>query len=150
MATNSTGVYQKDNGFWEYRFVMMVDGKQVNKKKSTDAFGNKLKTKREAIKAREAAMAAARSGKEEKPKICRRTVKDVFEEYCEKGRKDRAYQTIRKQDSLWENHLLERFGKKYVGDISVAEVMDYLAELYLPHFVVLRGVVFLSLCAFII
>ena len=64
MATNSTGVYQKDNGFWEYRFVMMVDGKQVNKKKSTDAFGNKLKTKREAIKAREAAMAAARSGKE--------------------------------------------------------------------------------------
>ena len=48
MAANSTGVYQKDNGLWEYRFVMMVDGKQVNKKKSTDAFGNKLKTKKEA------------------------------------------------------------------------------------------------------
>ena len=28
MAANSTGVYQKDNGYWEYRFVMMVDGKQ--------------------------------------------------------------------------------------------------------------------------
>ena len=25
MATKSTGVYQKDNGYWEYRFVMMVD-----------------------------------------------------------------------------------------------------------------------------
>lgn len=133
MAANSTGVYQKDNGMWEYRFVMMVDGKQVNKKKSTDAFGNKLKTKKEAIKAREAAMAAARSGKGEKPKVRRRTVKDVYEEYCEKGRTDRAYQTIRKQDSLWENHLLASFGSKYVDDISVAEVMDYLSELYYIH-----------------
>ena len=73
MATNTTGVYQKDNGLWEYRFVMMVDGKQVNKKKCTDAFGNKLKTKRDAIKAREAAMAAARSRVEEKTKVRRRT-----------------------------------------------------------------------------
>ena len=112
---------------------MMVDGKQVNKKKCTDAFGNKLKTKREAIKAREAAMAAARSGVEEKPKVRRRTFREVFEEYCEKGRKDRAYQTIRKQDSIWENHLLASFGSRYVGEITVAEVMDYLAELYYIH-----------------
>lgn len=32
MATNNAGVYQKDNGYWEYRFVMMVDGKKINKK----------------------------------------------------------------------------------------------------------------------
>ena len=38
MPANSTGVYQKDNGYWEYRFVMMVDGKKVNKKKATEAF----------------------------------------------------------------------------------------------------------------
>lgn len=57
-------------------------------------------------------------------------VKDVYKEYCEKGRKDRAYQTIRKQDSLWENHLFAKFGNRYVDEISVAEVMDYLAELY--------------------
>lgn len=133
MAANSTGVYQKDNGYWEYRFVMMVDGKQINKKKSTDAFGNKLKTKREAIKAREAAMLAARTVREEKPKTTRRTVKDVYEEYCEKGRKDRAYQTIRKQDSIWENHLFAKFGNRYVDEISVAEVTDYLSELYYIH-----------------
>ena len=133
MATKDTGVYQKSNGLWEYRFVMMVDGKQICKKKSTDAFGNKLKTKREAIKARAAAMAATRFGAKEKPKVCRRTFRDVYEEYCEKGRADRAYQTIRKQESLWENHLLERFGSRYVSEISVAEVMDYLAELYYIH-----------------
>ena len=130
MPANSTGVYQKDNGYWEYRFVMMVDGKKVNKKKATDAFGNKLKTQKEAIKAREAAMLEARVGKAEKPKVSRRMVKDVYKEYCEKGRKDRAYQTIRKQDSLWGNHLFAKFGNRYVDEISVAEVMDYLAELY--------------------
>ena len=133
MATNNAGVYQKDNGYWEYRFVMMVDGKKINKKKSTDAFGNKLKTKKEAIKAREAAMLEARSGKIETPKVPRRMVKEVYEEYCEKGRKDRAYQTIRKQDSIWDNHIFAKFGNRYVDEITVAEVMDYLAELYYIH-----------------
>ena len=133
MATNNAGVYQKDNGYWEYRFVMMVDGKKINKKKSTDAFGNKLKTKKEAIKAREAAMFEARSGKIETPKVTRRMVKEVYEEYCEKGRKDRAYQTIRKQDSIWDNHIFAKFGNRYVDEITVAEVMDYLAELYYIH-----------------
>ena len=130
MVKNSVGVYQKDNGYWEYRFVMMVDGKQINKKKSTDAQGNKLKTKTDAIRAREAAMAAARTERTGKPKVIRRTVQEVFEEFCEKGRKDRAYQTIRKQDSLWENHLKAKFGKRYVDEISAADVMDYLSELY--------------------
>lgn len=130
MAKNSVGVYQKDNGYWEYRFVMMVNGKQINKKKSTDAQGNKLKTKTEAIRAREAAMAAARTERAGKPKVIRRTFQEVFEEFCEKGRKDRAYQTIRKQDSLWENHLKAKFGKRYVDEISAADVMDYLSELY--------------------
>ena len=130
MAKNSVGVYQKDNGYWEYRFVMMVDGKQINKKKSTDAQGNKLKTKTDAIRAREAAMATARTERAGKPKVIRRTFQEVFEEFCEKGRKDRAYQTIRKQDSLWENHLKAKFGKRYVDEISAADVMDYLSELY--------------------
>lgn len=130
MAKNSVGVYQKDNGYWEYRFVMMVDGKQINKKKSTDAQGNKLKTQTEAIRAREAAMAAARTERTGKPKVIRRTFQEVFEEFCEKGRKDRAYQTIRKQDSLWKNHLKAKFGKQYVDEISAANVMDYLSELY--------------------
>ena len=74
---------------------------------------------------------APTESKPEAPKtVPRKTVKDVFEEFCEKGRKDRAYQTIRKQDSLWENHLKERFGHRKVDGISVAEITDYLGELY--------------------
>ena len=60
-------------------------------------------------------------------------VKEVYEEYGEKGRKDRAYQTIRKQDSIWDNHIFAKFGNRYVDEITVAEVMDYLAELYYIH-----------------
>lgn len=134
------GVYQKPNGYWEYRFVMVVNGKQIARKKTTDAKGRKLKTKKEAIIAREEAMVALRQEKTEKPKIIRKTVKEVFEEFCQSGRKDRAYQTIQKQDSLWANHLRDRFGHRYVDEISVGEVNDYLAELYYDNELAFRYV----------
>ncbi len=127
---NEVGVYQKKNGFWEYRFVMMVNGSRIARKKGTDEFGNKLKTKKEAIKARAAAMAAAKLEREHKQSVCRKTVKEVFGEYCKSGRTDRAYQTIKKQDSLWKNHLSKKFGNRFVDEISVAEVNDYLTQLY--------------------
>ena len=127
---NDAGVYQKENGYWEYRFVVRIDGKRICRKKCTDEHGNKFRTKREAIAAREAAIVALRIEKTTKPKPARRTVKEVFSEFCAEGRKDRAYQTIRKQDSLWENHLRDRFGNRYVDVISSAEVVDYLSELY--------------------
>lgn len=127
---NDVGVYQKKNGFWEYRFTMVINGSKISKKKGTDEFGNKLKTKKEAIKAREAAMEAVKFERENKKPICRKTVKEVFEEFCKSGRTDKAYQTIKKQDSLWKNHLSEKFGNRFVDEISVAEIKDYLAQLY--------------------
>lgn len=128
--SNDTGVYQMENGFWAYRFKLTVDGIEISRKKTTDEKGNKLKTKREASKAREKAMALARVERNRKTPVSRRTVKEVFEEYCSKGRTGKAYQTIRKQDSLWDNHLCERFGKRFIDDISSADVVDYLTELY--------------------
>ena len=124
------GVYQKKDGYWEYRFVIRIDGKKVGRKKCTDEHGNKFRTKREAIAAREAAMVNLRIEKTEKPKRVRKTVKEVFDEFCAEGRKDRAYRTIQKQDSIWKNHLRDRFGNRYVDEISSADVVDYLAELY--------------------
>lgn len=128
--TNDAGVYQKENGYWEYRFKIMIDGKEYARRKSTDAFGNKLKTKRDAIQAREEAIVSLRTTRLEKPRLIRQTVQEVFEEFTRTGRMDRAYQTIRKQDSLWENHLKSRFGHRFVDDITAGEVNDYLAELY--------------------
>ena len=126
----STGVYQKENGFWEYRFGVVIDGKTIVRKKCKDEHGNKLKTRSEAVRAREAAITALRIERTSKPKPARRTVKEVFEEFRAEGRKDRAYKTKLKQDSIWENHLRDRFGDRYVDEISCAEVVDYLSELY--------------------
>ena len=127
---NNAGVYQKTNGFWEYRFTIVVDGQQISRKKSTDEFENKLKTKSEAIRAREAAIFKARTEREHQREIKRKKVKEVFQEYCEKGRNGKAYNTILKQDSLWKNHIKERFGDRFIDEISVAEIDDYLSELY--------------------
>ena len=127
---NNAGIYQKPNGFWEYRFTVVVDGKKISKKKGSDEFGNKLKTKSEAIKAREAAIYKARTEREQKRKIERKRMKEVYYEYCEKGRSGKAYATIKKQDSLWNNHIREKFGDSFIDEISVAEIEDFLSELY--------------------
>ena len=124
------GVFKMENGLWAYRFAVMIDGKQVARRKSTDEHGNKLHTKKEAIKAREAAIEQAHLERNRQKKLRRRTVKEVYSEYCKNGRSDRAYQTIRKQDSLWRNHLSAKFGARFIDTISVAEVNDYLSELY--------------------
>lgn len=130
MAQNDTGVTKLDNGNWEYRFVMVVDGKKVTSRKRKDEQGNPLTTKRAAIKARQAAMKKAQLGITHTAPTAKRTVAEVYREYCEKGRSGKAYTTIRKQDSLWDNHLCARFGNRYIDEISVAEIVDYLTELY--------------------
>ncbi len=130
MAQNDAGVTKLENGNWEYRFVMMVDGKKVTSRKRKDEQGNPLTTKRAAIKARQAAMKKAQLGITHTAPTVKKTVAEVYAEYCEKGRSGKAYATIRKQDSLWNNHLCARFGKRYIDEISVAEIVDYLSELY--------------------
>ena len=130
MSSNSAGVFKRKDGYWEYRFAIVVNGKTIARKKTTDENGNRLTTKREAIRARDKAIVAIREERKIKPPPARRTVKEVFEEFRSEGRKDRAYQTKRKQDSIWKNHLYEQFGKRYVDEISSAEVVDYLSKLY--------------------
>lgn len=130
MSKEQNGVFQNKDNSWGYRFTVVIDGKQISQRKTKDEKGNNFPTKRAAAKAREAAIAQAHTDMKRKEKIVRRTMADVFKEYCESGRTGKAYQTIKKQDSLWNNHINPRFGKRFVDDISVAEVCDYLSELY--------------------
>lgn len=124
------GVFQLKNGYWGYRYVVTVNGKRKGKRKVTDENGKRFKTEKQARKAREVAISREKIGVPIQP-IKRKTFSEVFDEYCEVGRLDKAYGTIRKQDSLWENHLSKKFGKKYVDEVSVAEINDYLSHLYL-------------------
>ena len=123
------GIYQLENGNWAFRIAINHKGKKTNIKRSTDAFGNKLKTKNSAIKARNSFLIKMEDASISHPKL-HKTYAEVFAEYCEKGRLDKSFGTIRKQDSLWKNHLKELFGNRYVDEVSVAEINDYLSLLY--------------------
>ena len=129
---SSTGVFQLPNGMWGFRYAFMLDGKQKDIRRNKDENGNPFKTERAAIKAREATIIQVQAELLQPPKPTKKrmTAAEVFKEYCETGRCGKAYGTTRKQDSLWKNHLSKRFGKRYVDDISVAEVVDYLSFLY--------------------
>ena len=130
---NDVGVFQLPDGFWGYRFKVMVNGKSVEKKRLTDDNGMKFKSKTAAAKARKLAIHLAESAPQEPTEPAppeRKTVSDIYNEYCEKGRTEKAYGTVRKQDSLWKIHLKTAFGSRYVDEISTAEVKDYLAHLY--------------------
>ena len=126
---DDTGVYQLKGGNWAYRYTITENGRKKDVRKAKDDCGNPFNTKREAIKARQIALDREQEGSKPKPRE-RKTIAEVYAEYCEKGREGKAYTTIRKQESLWENHLCARFGKKFVDEIAPADVNDYLAELY--------------------
>lgn len=133
MSTTDAGIRQLKNGNWAYRFSISVNGKKISQRGSTNSEGQPLKTKTDAIRARKKAIKLAQLApllpvKEKEPE--KLTVAQVFDEYREKGRSDRAYNTILKQDSLWMNHLQEAFGHRSLEEIEVAEVSDYLAKLY--------------------
>lgn len=123
------GIYKLESGNYEFRYRATVNGKEVIKRKRKDEEGNKLLTKREAERARAKAMLLPAIHGTDKPKE-RKKVYEVYQEYCEVGRRDKAYTTKKKQDSLWKNHIKEKFGDRWVDEISVAEVNDYLTELY--------------------
>lgn len=127
---NDTGIYQLKNGYWGFRYVIVVNGQRVERRRNVDENGNPFKTKTSASKARQAMIEHERNHSASQNIILRKTVTEVYNEYCEFGRAGKAYATIKKQDSLWNNHIKAKFGKRYVDYISVAEVNDYLTELY--------------------
>lgn len=79
---NETGIYKLKDGGWGFRYTISVCGKRKDVKRVRDAYGNPMKTKRDAVLARAEAMKA-----EEMPqqiRIVRKSVKEVYQEFCRK------------------------------------------------------------------
>lgn len=130
MSQTGTGVYQLKNGYWEYRFVVKVEGNTLDRKSRKDEAGNPLKTRKAAEKARALAIKKAAIFPSSTKKQVRKTYAEVYADYCENGRFEKAFTTIKKQDSLWKNHISKKFGSRFIDDVSVAEINDYLSLLY--------------------
>ena len=125
------GVFQLKRGNWGYRVLVKdEDGVTRNRRAVTDQFGHKFTTKREATIAMNEVMDLYRDIASGKKRRSKKTVTEIFEEYCEVGRSNKAFGTIRKQDSVWKIHLKKDFGDRYVTEITAAEVNDYLNDLY--------------------
>ena len=82
------GVYQLKDGYWGYRYAIVINGKTKSNKKIKDDSGNPFKTPKQAAKARERAIAEERIKNmlPIKKEVVRKKVEEVYREYCEKGR----------------------------------------------------------------
>ena len=128
------GVFQLKRGNWGYRVLVKdEDGVTRNRRAVRDQFGHKFTTKREATIAMNEVIQTYKGLERGKKKVPKRTVAGIFEEYRQIGRSSKAFGTIRKQDSVWENHLKADFGNRNVMEITGAEVNDYLTDLYYVH-----------------
>ena len=96
---DDTGVYQLKGGNWAYRYTITENGRKKDVRKAKDEYGNPFNTKRDAIKARQVAIDKEQEGNRPQPRV-RKTIAEVYAEYCENGRDSKAYTTIRKQESL--------------------------------------------------
>ena len=73
----------------------MKDGKKHEFKRNTDENGCKLTSQKAAIKAKEVAMRKVQEDLDRiKKPIERKTFSEVYNEYVEKGRNGKAYQTF--------------------------------------------------------
>lgn len=126
---NDTGVYQLDNGFWEYRIVINRKNLKVDTTCRQDDAGNPYKTKKAAKEARELKLVELKSPK---PLV---TVKDaklieVYNKYMATGTTKKAKSTITKQKSMWDNHINKNFGQKYISEITLEDLNNYVEKLY--------------------
>lgn len=128
------GVYQLSNGKWGFRFKVRLNGKEIAQNRHKGKDGQPFDTKREAVKARKQAIAEAEklayTTGSKTPAQKSVTVQEVYDYYRRNGSTEKAYATLKKQDSIWNNHLCERFGERRIEEIEVGEINDYLIELY--------------------
>lgn len=126
------GVYQLNNGYWGYRYAIVINGRRKENKRVRNEAGLPFKTQKQAARARNLAIAREQetANRSFVKKVERKTVEEIYKEYTEKGRAGKAFSTIQKQDSLWKNHIKQEFGDKYIDELTISEIQDYLEKLY--------------------
>lgn len=129
---NETGLLELKNGYWGFRYTITVNGKKVDRKKVVDDDGQPFKTKSSAYYARIACIEREKelAKQNHSTHIVKVTFEQVYNEYCSNSRNGKAYSTIKKQDSLWNNHLKSRYADRLIQSLTIAEINDYLEFLY--------------------
>lgn len=128
---NNTGIKKMPNGNYEVRIVINRKDLKINTIRRSDDNGNPFKTQKEARDFREQFIVDARSQKPEESALSKDcTLREVYEKYINDGSYDKAPSTLRKQESMWTNHIERKFGDKLISQITLEDLSNYLKQLY--------------------
>ena len=113
--------YDKRGHSWGYRIAR--DGKDIRKQ----GFATKTEAKEARIKALAESQEAVSKRTDEDTSV---TMEEIYTHYRDFGSTDKREATLRKQDSLWNNHIKDKFGHRPLISISVGELSQFLSDLY--------------------
>ncbi len=127
-----TGVTQNEDGSWLYRIkIKLPNGSIKDTRIRKDSRGNPFLTARQAFEAKKEHEAKIRANPEENlPNHKKVTLSSVYENYLNTEAKTKAPATLRKQDSMWKNHILKVFGDRDIDSITMVELQEFLFKLY--------------------
>ena len=136
MAKNSdVGLKQLPNGNWSCRIFKKINGVQIDTTCRVDErTGEPFTTKTQARNYREYKIAMLRNPDNRKTQTKEVKFSQVWKDYLESDSKGKAPSTVRKHTSLWDNHVKQAFGDRYISGenaVSVQEINNYLRDLYL-------------------
>lgn len=126
---NTSGITKLPNGNWSFRFVTFdSNGVRHDVRKQRDEFGNPLLTKTAALRAKELELKKLTTAPKATSSII--TFSDIMNDYLKNGTLGKAYGTVLKQTSIWNNHIAADFGNKLIENVYSYEINEYLCDLY--------------------
>ena len=127
-----TGVTQNADGSWVYRIkIKLPNGKIKDTRIKKNSGGSPFLTARQAFEAKKEHEARIRANPEENsPKNKTVTLQDVYDNYLDTEAKKKAPATLRKQDSMWRNHVAPIFAERNINSITIIELDNFLVNLY--------------------
>ena len=131
-----TGVSQNKDGSWSYRIKKKINNQVVDTKIKKDSNGHSFLTARAAYEAKLQHESKLSNGEIELPKKpSKTTLTYVYETYLSSSKaKQKAPATLRKQDSMWRNHISKaEFINTDINDIKITDLDDFLYNLYQTH-----------------
>jgi len=124
------GIFQTAKG-WGYRLVIKKDGKTITDTTRTKGEdGKPFLTKSEAKKAKAAHLLQLQNLEQETKKKYNITFSDAWQIYLDNESKGKAESTIKKQESVWNNHIKERFSDSEMNETTITEMYSFLCDKY--------------------
>ena len=138
-----TGVSQNKDGSWSYRIKKKINNQVIDTKIKKDDDGNLFLTARAAHEAKLKHESKLLTGEIETPQRPNKTTLTyVYETYLNSSKaKQKAPATLRKQDSMWRNHVSvyrhdEKdvpLGEMDINNIKITDLDNFLYDMYQNH-----------------